>query len=401
MMHSLLRHLGSILWKRRPIQLTFFVTRKCNARCPFCFYLAAATPPPAGAELALDEIERLARPLGTLLWLAFSGGEIFLRQDLIEISRIFYRHNRPAILLLPTNGMLPELIRDRTEQIVRECPKSTVVVKLSLDGVGGAHDALRRTPGGFEKLMHTYRLLTPLLARYPNFELGINTVFMADNQDRMDEIADFVAGLPPAPAHTVSLVRGALADASHKQVDLDKYERIGARLARALRTDAAPLYRFAGASLKAAQDVLQRRLILRTARAHKRLIPCYAGRLNLVLSETGEIYPCETRRESFGNVREHGYDLRQLLRTQAALRIRRSIRRRECACTHECYFITNILFNPRLYPALAREYLAALSARRRARAAATGEHPAPRPQPEQALGAAIGGAHVAEAAQRE
>jgi MoaA/NifB/PqqE/SkfB family radical SAM enzyme len=394
--------LPSVFWKRRPIHLTFFVTRKCNARCPFCFYLAGTEPHRAHApDLSLPEIERIAGGLGRLMWLAFSGGEIFLRQDLVEISRIFYRHNRPAILLLPTNGMLPELIRDRTEQIVRECPKSTVAVKLSLDGVGSTHDALRRTPGGFDKLMQTYRLLTPLLARYPNFELGINTVFMADNQERMDEIAGFVADLPHRPTHTVSLVRGALADTSHQQVDLDKYERIGTRLARALRTEAAPLYRFAGAGLKAAQDVLQRRLILRTARTNKRLTPCYAGRLNLVLSETGEVYPCEIRKESYGNVREYGYDLGRLLHTQAALRILRSIRRRECACTHECYFITNILFNPRLYPALAREYLAALSARWRARAAATGEHPAPRPQPEETLGARIGGAHVAEAAQRE
>src|SRR3990172_6521916 len=41
-MYSWLRHAGSILWKRQPIQLTFFVTRKCNARCPFCFYLRSA-----------------------------------------------------------------------------------------------------------------------------------------------------------------------------------------------------------------------------------------------------------------------------------------------------------------------------------------------------------------------
>jgi len=28
-----------------------------------------------------------------------------------------------------------------------------------------------------------------------------------------------------------------------------------------------------------------------------------------------------------------------------------------CHCTHECYFMTNILFNPRLYPSLMKEYL--------------------------------------------
>ena len=34
--------------------------------------------------------------------------------------------------------------------------------------------------------------------------------------------------------------------------------------------------------------------------------------------ETGEVYPCETRSESFGNVRAHGYDLRAVVRTARA-----------------------------------------------------------------------------------
>jgi hypothetical protein len=34
-----------------------------------------------------------------------------------------------------------------------------------------------------------------------------------------------------------------------------------------------------------------------------------------------------------------------------------SIRNNECYCTHECYFMTNILFNLHMYPALMREYL--------------------------------------------
>ena len=356
--YSPLRHLGAVAWKRRPVQLTFFLTRRCNARCPFCFYLRSADPAPApGEELALDEIERLARPLGPLLWLAFSGGEVFLRQDLVEICRLFYAHNRPAIMLLPTNGLLPELIRERTERILAECPRSVIALKLSVDGVGAEHDALRATPGGFERVMQSYRLLAPLLARYPNFELGINTVFCASNQDRMDEIIDFVAGLPQAPAHTVSLVRGRLRDPGYARVDIGKYERTAARLAARLRAGAAPMYRFRGARLKAAQDILQRGLISRIHAAGARQTPCYAGRLNLVLSETGEVYPCEMRAETFGNVRAHGYDLRRVVRTAAARAQLGAIARRECHCTHECHLMTNILFNPRCYPALAKEWL--------------------------------------------
>ena len=357
-MVSWLRHVDAIAWKRRPIQLTFFVTRKCNARCPFCFYpQSAAMEEPDSAELTLAEIGKVSRSLGSLLWLAFSGGEIFLRKDLVEISRLFHRQNRPAIMLYPTNGLLPQLIHDSMAQILRICRDSIVVVKLSLDGVGAAHDALRGTKGGFDKLMQTYRLLAGLLQDHPNFELGINTVFCSGNQDQMDEIIEFVQGLEHIRTHTISLVRGDLTDASYKTVDHAKYERAVARLAANLRERKAPTYAFRGARLKAAQDILQRRLIHRTLTEQRRLIPCYAGRLNLVLSETGEVYPCETRSASFGNVRAHGYDLDSVLGTAAARATLGSIGRGECHCTHECYFITNILFNPRCYPALAQEWL--------------------------------------------
>ena len=136
-MISWLRHVDAIAWKHRPIQLTFFFTRNFNARCPYCFYLqSAGMTEPDSAELSLEEIGKISRSLGSLLWLAFSGGEIFLKKDLVEISRLFHRQNRPAIMLYPTNGLLPQLIHDSMAQILRLCGDSIVVVKLSLDGVG-------------------------------------------------------------------------------------------------------------------------------------------------------------------------------------------------------------------------------------------------------------------------
>lgn len=356
-MYSALPHLRSVFSRRRPVQLTFFLTRRCNARCPWCFYLQGNDQPAAaGAELQLDEIEALSGSLGRLLWLAFSGGEVYLRRDLVEIAGLFHDRNRPSLMLLPTNGMMPELIERQTRRILQRCPSSVVVVKLSLDGLGSAHDALRDTPGSFARTIETYRRLRELRRTHPRLELGFNTVFLPDNQDHMEDIMKFVAGLEGAPAHTISLVRGDLAQREYKAVDAAKYHAAAARLARSLQERSAATYGFFGARLKAAQDILQRRLIHRTLQRGQRQLPCHAGRINLVLGETGEVYPCEMRGESFGNVREHGYDLRRVLRTPAARRTRDAIRRAECHCTHECYMMTNILFSPRMYPALLREY---------------------------------------------
>ena len=123
-MFTPLRHINSIFLKTRPIHLTFFVTRKCNSKCPFCFYLKSSESKVSAEELSLDEIQKVSKSLGSLLWLAFSGGEIYLRDDLVEISKVFYKNNRPAIMLYPTNGLLPELIRDRTEEILIHCKKA-------------------------------------------------------------------------------------------------------------------------------------------------------------------------------------------------------------------------------------------------------------------------------------
>ncbi|MBI4689991.1 MAG: SPASM domain-containing protein [Nitrospirae bacterium] len=411
-MYSPLRHMDSIFRKSKPIHLTFFVTKRCNSKCPFCFYLKSKegtdtkefiskapspSPSPSGGEgtdspllrgvqgcvspplrggdegegdlcgstndrinkygeLSLDEIEKISCSMGNLLWLAFSGGEIYLRDDLLEISKIFYKNNKPAIMLYPTNGLLPELIKDRTEQILNHCKKSVIAVKLSIDGLYGSHDAIRNTQGSFDKTMQTYHMLEGFY-KYPNFELGVNTVFCSENQDSMDGIIDFVRGLKNIKTHTISLVRGNLTDGNYKKVDHNKYLHAIARLEENLKSRVSSIYRFKGARIKAAQDILQRLLIHRTMLEQRRLIPCYAGRLNLVLSESGDVYPCEILTESFGNVRDYEYDIKKIIRDEKARKIVGSITNNQCFCTHECYFMTNILFNPGLYPTLFKEYM--------------------------------------------
>ena len=356
MNYSPLRHIGSVIRKQDPVQLTFFVTRKCNARCPFCFYLSRGDAP-QDPELSLDEIRKVSSSLGRLLWLAFSGGEIYLRDDLPAIAKTFYDNNKPAIILLPTNGLLPDRIREQTEAILKQCPKSTVAVKVSLDGPAEVHDHLRRVPGAFQKALETVDALRPLLARYPNFELGINTVFCSANQAYVDGLIDFVRGIEGVSTHTVSFVRGEVAEEGLKQVDLKTYDQVIRKLETNLKRSPGSGYRFRGSRLKTAQDIVQRRLIHDTAEKNERLIRCYAGRLTLVLTETGELYPCESFGNRMGNVREWGYDVKKLLAGSGAQAALRAVRESGCHCTHECYMMMNILFNPALYPSLAKEYL--------------------------------------------
>jgi radical SAM protein with 4Fe4S-binding SPASM domain len=360
MTYSPFRHIPSIIRKSRPIQLTLFLTRRCNARCPFCFYISNKELAASSAdELSLAEIGKISDQLGKLLWLAFSGGEIFLRPDLVEITTLFYRANRPALILLPTNGLLQDTIYHNVENILQQCPQSSIVVKLSLDGPEPIHDELRGVPGAYQKTLKTCEALGSLVEKYPNFELGINTVFCRANQDHIDEVLDLVKTFPQIKTHTVSLIRGEVFRNDLKQVDLAKYKKVIERLESDLKKRVAAMYRFRGGKLKAAQDILQRKLIYEAARKTKRTTPCYAGKLNLVVTETGDLYPCEDFSETMklGNFRQSGYDLPGLLKSEHARKIFSFIHDKGCHCTHECYFMTNILFNPMHYPALLKEYL--------------------------------------------
>jgi MoaA/NifB/PqqE/SkfB family radical SAM enzyme len=355
-MHSPLRHARSLFLKTRPIHLTFFVTRRCNARCPFCFYAAARDAEDAAPELRLDEIRRVARSLDPLLWVLFSGGEPFLREDLAEVSRVFHDVNRAAFLTFPTNGLLPEAVVETTEDVLRRCPESVVVVKVSLDGVGERHDALRGTPGGFAKAVQTCEGLAALAERHPRLEVGVNTLLGPANRRDVPDVVRFVHGLAGVRAHTLTLER-APDGGPAPGVDPEDHRAATDLLERLWSARREPFHRFAGARLKAAQDRLQRRLIRRTLAERRRVLPCYAGRLNLVLTERGELHPCESRWQlSFGNVRDAGYDVRAMLRSARGRAVAGEVRRGSCWCSHECNFLTNILFHPGTQPALVREW---------------------------------------------
>lgn len=358
MKNSPFRHLGSIILKNRPIQLTLFLTKKCNARCNFCFYLFSDHSSQSADELSLAEIKKISANFGNLLWLAFSGGEIFLRKDLAEIASVFYQKNNPAIILLPTNGLLPETIYATTESILRRCPNSTVVVKISLDGKEETHDSMRGVQGAHQKALQTYNRLTALLDRYDNFELGVNTVFCAENQAGMLEHMQSVNSLTSCKTHTVSLIRGDVGEPKQKEITHEKYHETIIAMEENLKKAATGRYRFGGSRLKAAQDILQRRFIYQTVLNKKQVIPCFAGRLTLVITENGDVFPCESFTAKLGNLREENFDLQHILRGPACKRTLASIKRQECYCHHECYMMMNILFNPRQYPTLFKEYAA-------------------------------------------
>lgn len=367
---SPLRHIDSIFWKRKPVHVTFFVTKICNAACPFCFYIWREDGPAPG-ELTLPEIDRVSKSLPNLLWLAFSGGEIFVRKDFPEIVETFYKNNKPVVMLFPTNGIMTSKIVDTMRRLCKSCPDSRLVAKISLDGPPEYHDKMRVVKGCYDKAMATYEGLAKLLDEFDNFDLGVNTVLCSENQDMVDGFIDTIAEtMPRITTHTLSLARGDMPSPELKNVQLEKYKAGVLKLEERVKNRELPVYRFFGGKWKAAQDIVQRQEIFEIAQQEKRLSNCYAGTLNLVLAADGDLHPCEEFSMKFGNVKDHDFDVSKVLKTPEAKQVLADIKAWKCHCTHECFMMTNTLFNPRKIPKIAMEYL-------KLRPKPTNGHPAP------------------------
>ena len=348
-------------WLRRafvpdglPVQLVFYVTSRCNAKCSHCLY-GEQLNQPVEHELDLDEIETMARGLPPMVWVAFGGGEPFLRRDLADVAGVFFRHNRPHMLTIVTNGIQGERIEAVTREILARRGRSFVNVAVSLDGLEETHDRERGVPGNFRRCVDTLGRLRALRDSVPGFGFSTITTVHGRNADELPALERFIDEEIRPDNRGLNLVRGKPLDPSVLQVDLRAYRDAVERKRRDVASGRLPLQRWSMARLNAAKDRVLYREVERVARTGTFRAPCRAGRIQAVVYENGDVAACEILERKIGNLRDHGGDFPSLWFSDAAEALRREISERRCRCTWECAVNTNVLFGPRFWPELGLE----------------------------------------------
>ncbi len=354
-------------WRRRfftalPLYLTFFVTGRCNASCPQCFYAEHNSPDTFDDELSADEIDRFTKTLGVLPVLLLSGGEPTLREDLPDIISSFYRNAGTRHVTLPTNALLPERTEHMVSRILRECPDIRFCAQLSVDDTGARHDRIKGVDGAFERLMETYGRLAGLSERHPGLSLALCFTFSAFNQDRAPEVFRELARSSSCYNLRMVLTRGSSRDPAAVEWDADTFERAVDAMFEVM--ERAPARRTIDRALLLARQRIAEDTIIRTVKENRLQARCLAGRINAILDEFGNVYPCELRWEPMGNIRETGYELEPVWKSKKAEEIRRGIIHDGCFCTHETNVITNISFVARHLPGVAAGMIGNLAGRK-------------------------------------
>jgi MoaA/NifB/PqqE/SkfB family radical SAM enzyme len=352
-----------------PMNLTISVSYRCNSRCKTCNVWQRPND-----DFTLEEYEKTFASIGRdAYWFTFSGGEPTLRKDLPEIVAAAYRHCRPGIINIPTNGIQDKIIPERIERVLQAAPGSEVIINLSLDGVGERHDIVRGVKGNFERAMRTYAGLKALKGRYQNFTLGVHTVISNFNVEEFEGIYAFVRDeLKPD---------SFISEIAEERVELDtvgmgitppieKYQPVIERLQEGIRkAEFSGVSRITQAFRDRYYDLVKRTLV-----EQRQVIPCLAGIASAQIAPNGDVWTCCIRAESVGNLREHGYDFRAVWSSAQASELRRSIKAGECYCPLANASYTNMLCHTPTLSSVALDVArgsvtAALASRNRSKSA--------------------------------
>ena len=90
--------------------------------------------------------------------------------------------------------------------------------------------------------------------------------------------------------------------------------------------------------------------LISTAFYDEYVTPCVAGRKMYVISEEGNVKPCELLPHNYGNLRDYNYDIKKLLGDFETKKSRKWIKQTKCKCTFECALAANVTWNKRQYP---------------------------------------------------
>lgn len=326
-----------------PEQATFFVTGRCPLKCAHCFDWKNADG--ARRDFTLAELEKVLPTMGRFSFASLTGGEPFLRDDLPGIAGLLTEINGVTRISVPTSGFFPERTAELAAAMLDACRgRASLLVKVSLDGVGAGHDAIRGVSGSFDRAVRTFRLLKGLSRSRKGLKAGVLLTASGLNGDSLGGTAAYVMKELEPDMIGLNFARGETRDPAAARADVKVYRRVYAGILAWMEGRGGR-----GGSLHNAFYRAYKRniasMISGMAGGGSYPLECRAGELTAVIDSSLDVYPCELSGERMGNLRGTGLDFGRLWSSPRAAAVRENIAR-GCSCTHECNLQMNSFFDP-------------------------------------------------------
>jgi MoaA/NifB/PqqE/SkfB family radical SAM enzyme len=174
---------------RLPSGLVYEATMRCNLHCEFCYVGDLLNIEGEWREeLPLDALRR-AFPEASGLQVSLTGGEIFMRKDILQVMDVF-REKGYSCGYLTTNGtIIDEARAEALAQLARV--GFLKHISVSIDGPGELHDRARGLKGTFERTAAGLRRLQAAARRAgAPLRVSINTTVAQESLEALDGMAD-------------------------------------------------------------------------------------------------------------------------------------------------------------------------------------------------------------------
>lgn len=302
---------------KKPYKLNFSITYLCQSRCLTCNIWKMK---PVN-ELRLEEITEFARKNNYFKWVELTGGEPFLRSDIVEIAKTFKENFKSLyVLTIPTNSLCsPSMLEQRIKQILElNIPK--VAITVSLDGYKELHDRIRGIPGNYEKAINIFKMLKALKKQYSNLHAMFGYTISSFNPSQFE--ATFEAVKHEIPDITYNDFHINLAQESenyydNKDLQLKPTTEAPAEIAHILKNRQQKLN-----PIDMIEATFLKNLVY-YAKTGKSPMKSRSLEASLFLDSYGNVFPSIAWNEKIGNIRDAGYDLSLLWNNEKAIHVRR------------------------------------------------------------------------------
>ena len=178
-----------MLYERPQLRHLFLeVTSRCNARCEHCGSSCGYEKPKneVSKEKLMETLKEISEHYNARdILLNVTGGEPFLRKDLFEIMD--YAVSLGFNWGITSNGILID------EELVKKIVKSKMsTISISIDGLKETHEAFRKVPGAWEKIIKGIKLML----KEPSIKcVQVTTVANKKNMHELEELYKVVQEL--------------------------------------------------------------------------------------------------------------------------------------------------------------------------------------------------------------
>jgi len=179
---------------RLPTGIVYEATMRCNLTCEFCYVGDLLNIEGEWRqELPMDVLRR-AFPSQDGLQVSLTGGEIFMRKDILEVMDVFQEKGYTCGYLT-TNGTI--INDERSEALADLAARGFLKhISVSIDGPGDVHDTARGVKGTFERTSAGLtRLQAAAKRRGAPLRVSINTTVAHESLDVLDQMVDVAESL--------------------------------------------------------------------------------------------------------------------------------------------------------------------------------------------------------------